>query len=297
MKEAGGAVWVYFGEGQAPELPDLIFNLLVDDQLCSRRAVCDYNWLTGLEAILDPSHLGILHSSWIQKAPDSSSSVDLGAAGANLAPTLECEETDHGFRYVTLRSMGDGSSYIRVSEIVAPNGVFIATTDPGRKLFIMSVPIDNYTSMQWYFRHSPDGPMPESDRSWAIGRSDLDDNDFYQTPKTQPRWGQDREAMRRGESFTGFTDIMFEDFIVGESQGAWPDRTKEFLGTADKAIHFARQYLLERLKSDVPPLPKPGTPLYHLQALAARIPGDEDWRRVTETEQAARAERYAGLRG
>jgi phthalate 4,5-dioxygenase oxygenase subunit len=282
VREAGGAIWVYVGDGAAPEPPDFVFNRLAPEQLCSRRALCDFNWLTGLEAILDPSHVGVLHQSWLEAAPDKGTSIDLLTSGRNLAPRLEFAPTDYGFRYAAIRDLPGDQAYLRVSEYVLPSGVFIPVSQPGRRLFIMSVPIDNYRSMQWYFRHSPDGPMPEEDRSWAIGASDPDDNDFYRTPKGKPQWGQDRAAMGRGQSFTGFRDIMFEDFIAGESQGAWPDRTKEFLGPADAAIVFARNFLLERMREELAGrttlAPPPNAGLAAVQAMAALVRTNADWR-------------------
>jgi phenylpropionate dioxygenase-like ring-hydroxylating dioxygenase large terminal subunit len=297
-RDAGGAIWVYVGDGAAPDFVDLVFNRLGSDRLCSRRAVCEFNWLTGLEAILDPSHVGVLHSTWIEAAPNQGTSVDFKISGAHLAPRLEFENTDYGFRYATIRDLPEAKMYLRVSEYVLPSGVFIPVSQPGRRLFIMSVPIDNYRSMQWYFRHSPEEPMSDEDRSWAIGRSDPDDNDFYQSPKGKPNWGQDRAAMQRGESFTGFTDIMFEDFIAGESQGAWPDRTKEFIGPADAAIVHARNYLLAWLRAGgggstlAPPA---NDALATVQAIAAVLPGDVDWRAAAAQARRERAPMIATL--
>src|SRR5690606_31945263 len=97
---------------------------------------------------------------------------------------------------------------------------------------------------------SPDAPMPDHVRGFARGNTDDDDDDFYKSAKGQPFWGQDRDAVRAGTSFSGYKDIMFEDFVVGEAQGAVPDRTKEFLGASDRAIMRSRRYLLERVPED-----------------------------------------------
>ncbi len=296
VREAGGAVWAYLGEGAAPQFPDLIFNRLSSDRVYSRMAICDYNWLSGLEAILDPSHVGLLHRNWLEQGPKQGYSADINLMGRSLAPALDFEDTPYGFRYAALREMADGSTYMRVSECIMPNGVFIANSRATRRLFICSVPIDTYRSIQWYFWHSPDEPMPQVDRAYAVGGTDPDDDNMYQSLKGKPRWGQDRAAMRRGENFTGFYDIQFEDFVTGEAQGAWPDRRREFLGTADRAIMYARRYILDRLKSaggDGDALaPAAECDYAAIQAVASTVPNGTDWREIVRDLTGERARRY-----
>jgi phenylpropionate dioxygenase-like ring-hydroxylating dioxygenase large terminal subunit len=297
-REAGGALWVYFGAGNAPRFPDLIFNHLDDERLCTRAALCDYNWLTGLDAILDPTHVGLLHRNWVEQAPNQGFSKDINMMGQKLSARIEVEQTDYGMRYAAIRDMPDGGTYIRVTEHIEPSGCFIANSRDTRKLFIMSVPIDNLRSIQWYFWHSPTATMPEEDRQYAIGATDLDDDNFYQTPKKQHLWGQDREAMIQGKSFTGFTDIMFEDFIAGEAQGAWPDRTKENLGTADLAIVKARQFLIRKLQrlqgGEEGVFRHPENVRYYaLQALATQVAENVDWRDAAARATDERAKQFA----
>ncbi len=297
VREGGGMLWVYLGDGPPPRFPNLVFNELPEDRVYARMAVCDFNWLTGLEAILDPSHVALLHRDWVGSAPnpDALASPDIETMSRNLVPRIEFEETDYGFRYAAIRALPEGQQYVRVSECVAPSGVFIANTRPTRQLFIMSVPIDNLRSIQWYVWHSSDAPIPLEDRSYAIGATDLDDDNFYQSLKGRPFFGQDREAIRRGESFTGFHDIMIEDFVAGEAQGAWPDRTKEFLGGADMAIMRARRYLLSHVRPDEEPTLKHGdsVPYHAIQALAATVADNLDWRLLSDGAMAQRAETYA----
>lgn len=295
--EAGDAIWAYFGKGEAPPFPDLIFNRLPSDRLYTRVAICDFNWLSGLDAILDPSHVGLLHRDWVEAAPNDGYSADIGLMSRNLAPRLEFEETPYGFHYAAIRDLPDGTQYIRVSEVVFPSGVFIANSRDTRKMFIMSVPIDNFRSAQWYFWHSPDETMPAVDRRYAVGATDLDDDNFYQSPKKLPLWGQDRAAMERGESFTGFNDIMFEDLIVGEAQGAFPDRSKEFLGSADGAIMYARKLILRKLRQ----MPQEGPQSFRhgndadypaIQAITAQAKDGVDWKAVARARAKERADKY-----
>jgi phthalate 4,5-dioxygenase oxygenase subunit len=58
---------------------------------------------------------------------------------------------------------------------------------------------------------------------------------------------QDRERMKRG-NFSGVEGAAIQDRAVQESMGPIIDRTKEHLGTSDKAVIFYRRLLLQKLK-------------------------------------------------
>lgn len=292
-REAGGMVWAYFGAGDAPRFPDLIFNVLPAENVLARSAYLNYNWLTGIEAILDPSHVGSLHRNWAAGAPGGATSPDIIKQANDTAPVLEIEPTDWGFRYAAMRDGGDDKMYLRVTEYVAPSGCFIAQSVPTRKLFIMSVPIDNTRSIQWYVWYNPIGKLEGNDRAYALGKTDDDHDNFFASAQGKPMWGQDRAAMTRGENFTGFYDIMFEDFVVGESQGAIPDRTTEFLGRADLAIMRVRRLFLSQLNAycegDKSAFGHKGDFRFEaIQSVGTLVDKDADWRKVAEAEMTKR---------
>jgi phthalate 4,5-dioxygenase len=291
--ESAGIIWGYFGGGAPPPFPDLIFNHLPAEHVYPRVAVANYNWLTGLEAILDPAHVTLLHRDWVGAVPNKAAnpSQDIEAMRNDAAPSIDFETTDYGFRYSASRSTGHGGTYLRVSEYVAPSGVMIPTTEPERRLMIISVPIDNYWSNQWYIWYSLDGPMPEHVRAYARGGTDSDDDDFYASLRGKPFYGQDRRAIRAGKSTTGLYDIMFEDFVAGEAQGAWPDRTKEFLGQADMAIMKARRYLLDQVSSSEQRqwAHGPNVEYASIQSLATQVQESVDWRQIADQARAKRA--------
>lgn len=53
--------------------------------------------------------------------------------------------------------------------------------------------------------------------------------------------------LQKTKSFTGITGINTQDFAVQEGMGSIPDRSKEHLGSTDKAIIVLRQLLLEAI--------------------------------------------------
>src|SRR3954467_14544905 len=63
------------------------------------------------------------------------------------------------------------------------------------------------------------------------------------------RYGQDREEQRtRSFSGIGYNDFQAQDAFATESQGPIQDRTRERLGTTDRAIALARQMLLRAIR-------------------------------------------------
>jgi phthalate 4,5-dioxygenase len=59
----------------------------------------------------------------------------------------------------------------------------------------------------------------------------------------------DRQAQRRGDSYSGITGIAIQDASVQESMGPIVDRTKEMLVSADTGIIKARQKLRKAVEA------------------------------------------------
>ena len=90
---------------------------------------------------------------------------------------------------------------------------------------------------------------------------------------------------------------MYEDLVVGEAQGAIPDRSREHLCTADRAIVFARRNLLRQLPRTrtgtvrKPPRSADGFDYGALQAIVCKIGDGEDWRQAADRRMAGRVAR------
>ena len=99
----------------------------------------------------------------------------------------------------------------------------------------------------------------------------------------------DREAQRT-QSFTGIAGIRAQDAMVTESAGAIADRTREHLGTSDKAVIAFRRRLLDaarRLAQGIEPQAPYDPDCYRVRAHAALVPRDE--RDFPEHEEFRRA--------
>ena len=90
---------------------------------------------------------------------------------------------------------------------------------------------------------------------------------------------------------TGIRGINTQDFALQEGMGAISDRSKEHLGTTDRAIITLRQMLLEQLDAmeaagrcaAIDP-----ASYRNVRAIDRRVPKGSDWREATQEHALAR---------
>lgn len=278
VREAAGIVWVWLGGGTPARFPEFEFMNLPPEQVYPISQTLRYNWMQSVEGNVDAAHVAVLHQGWLGAI---SNTGVLTAAAGKLAPIYEFEDRKGGFRYAAIRKLPDGNQYIRVTEYTAPWYTFISSEDGGEgdRSCVMSVPVDDETTVYWTVRYSPFkalGPSPynpvEDRTSWPP----------YIVGGADQRWGQDREAMRNG-SFSGYHFVTTEDFAVSESQGALVDRRGEYLNSGDRAIVRLRRLLLESVRDfqrgNVPALARhEEIPYPSIRVTGDVVPASFDWR-------------------
>jgi phthalate 4,5-dioxygenase oxygenase subunit len=260
--EGGGLVWVWLGDAEAPPFPHLPFTVLPDSHVWVTATNCACNWLQGVEATLDTSHIGTLHKAYMQAYSQNDSAASIGGTLEALAPRYDVAHTGFGMDAIGVRPLADGSSYVRTTRWILPF-VSLVPGSPGSSgrdvdgvIFIVS-PVDD-THHVLYFGFWANGfeindgrylGVPEAQRS-IVGDRPFDVNDFggFSGGRDQ-NWGQDREAMARGH-FSGFTgNLLQEDTVTQISMGPIVDRTREHLSSSDVAIIHARRILLQALEN------------------------------------------------
>jgi phthalate 4,5-dioxygenase len=276
VREAGGLFWVWLGSGEPKRFPEFEFTGLTGEHVRPIRQVLKFNWLQSVEGLVDSAHVAVLHQGWLQTAGDQKAS--LASAGADRAPIYEFQDVPGGFRYAAIRKTPDDERYIRVTSYTAPWYCFIPFNTGN---CVISVPIDDENTALYFVHYNKAGSVPPS----AYGPTSTPGNwPPYLRAGAEGRWGQDRDAMKRG-SFTGFTEhFMLEDFAVAESQGAIADRSTEFLNVGDRAIMQFRRLLLGAVKEaqagKVPSIAElENVPFATIRARAEVVPKDTDWRR------------------
>ncbi len=237
----------------------LAFSDLPDDQVIAVTVKANCGWLQPLETLWDVFHAQILHNQ-----------TNRGSRRGGVYFSEEGRTMDNGVAYdfpeMHAESTAYGMKYMNVDAAKRTHFRFILpffdhhALEPGEfadKGLQISVPIDDDHSLLWmvmYNRHAPlktDGFALQS----LEGVPDLGDFVGHLGPRNREnRWGQDRELMAQGESWSGVPDtsllvrIFLEDLMVIESQGQ-PDRTREDIGTTDRALVLGRKRVLEAIEA------------------------------------------------
>lgn len=282
--DRGGIVWAWLGEGETPaRFPELPFVDLPEEQRSVTSAQVPTNWVQGVEASMDSSHVSVLH--------ESSTQMTAGAGNQRLlmnraiAPKLEFEERPYGYRYAALRPAGDEQVYARVNNFVMPwYGLICAPHAGGPSTLFFSVPVDDVTHRAWFVHFNPGAPLGMTNMSASP--------DVWNFPPLPPggpedNWGQNRDLMKRGHA-TGFPQHLgTEDFAMFISQGPIVDRSDEQLCSADGAVLRVRQALLRAVREfqagQVPTLAdSPQLDYRSIRSVGGVIPAGSDWRALCE---------------
>ena len=160
-------------------------------------------------------------------------------------PTIDVERTDYGLRLFALRKISEKHTHVRVTNLVFPYA-FVIPMSAEMTITQWHVPIDD-TSCYWYAIFTSFG-KPVDHRQMREQRLQL-----YDLPDYRPRIGRHNNygydvAEQKARTYTGMGfDINVHDQWAIEGQGRIQDRTREHLGTSDKAIVAYRRLLLSSI--------------------------------------------------
>jgi phthalate 4,5-dioxygenase oxygenase subunit len=146
------------------------------------------------------------------------------------------------------------------------------------------VPIDDENSMVFNWTYTwGDEPLSEEDRTLrGTGNElyvDIDVENQFRSFRTRANdYLLDRDV-QRNETFTGISGVNTQDRALQETMGIIADRSKERLGTSDRAIIMMRKQLLEATNV----VADGGTPrgarteYYGVRAIDAILPEGSGW--------------------
>jgi len=261
--ELGGVVWAFLGpRPKMPGLPDMEWlrapaayrNVSVTHEFC--------NYLQAIEGGIDTVHSSFLHNN------DLSDVAHFKRIGQ--APRLEVERTPYGFRYAGIRDIGEKGQYVRIYHFVLPFHQFRSAQvnyerGKGSRKAIpqirghMWVPMDDENTLifNWIFAIEQDKAFSRNDaEKYEAGAGRGLGGETRVRSRTRANdWLIDRE-IQRTQTYSGIQGVNTQDLAVQESMGAIVDRSREHLGTTDKAIIELRRLLLaaiEDRKSGVEP--------------------------------------------
>ena len=251
--EKGGVVWAYMGpKDQQPAEPDYEWTRAPQTHRYVSKTFENCNYLQCIEGGLDTAHSSFAHNNKLNDR-------------ANLrqhdkSPNIDVERTDYGYCYVSTRHVDDGK-YIRVYHYVMPAQQLRASiigyegtrNKPARLDGHIWVPIDDYTTFVYNIMcapHPEDELVPEAveKREVAAGRGAV--NNIPGTFRLKRNQSNDYlidRQMQKTQNYTGIVGVNTQDFALQEGMGPICDRSKEFLGTSDKAIVAMRRLLLDAI--------------------------------------------------
>ncbi len=283
--EMGGIIWVYMGPAALkPPLPAFEWTQVPEDHRGITKVVQKCNWLQGLEGGIDSVHINFLHRNF---TGSQNGAMDRARA-RSLAATVEVAPTDYGYTYAGIREISDDEgNYVRSYHFIAPfyqlrpNQLGKAQ---GKASGHMWVPIDDETTLVWNFSYRFDGePLSESERAQIgtgneFGKDIVVENGFRSKASAGNDYFIDR-AVQKTETFSGIPGTNTQDRAVQDTMGPICDRTKEHLGTTDRAIIMARKILMEAVKTveDGGLPPGLGTNVYSLRPIEKVLPMGTAW--------------------
>ena len=303
-QESGGIVWTYMGPPEKQTaFRDLGSESVPREQWRATKVLSDCNWIQGLEGNIDTTHISFLHGGRTPFNPDSFPEGDgTDAPGyPSLAmrgyihrlvgdPYLEVEDTWYGFRYVGTRETPNGYVNARVSDFIMPLLTYVPQPylPVGGDSCILMVPRDDET----YWRYGIDMKPQIRERQVESNRYEMPNfgpgtgNTGQTGEQRRDQWAGndfliDRDE-QRAKTYSGIRGIAQQDMAITESMGAIMDRTREHLGTSDKAIIRMRRMLIDAARNLEKGVDPPGTdaslPWTSIRSAERNIEVAYDWR-------------------
>jgi phthalate 4,5-dioxygenase len=295
--EGGGMIWAYLGPAdKQPKPPDYELVRAPETHRYTSKTIEDCNWLQALEGGLDTSHSSFAHNLDIKNKSY--------VRNADTAPRLEVEKTAYGYTYAGIRKI-DGQQYVRAYHYVMPHQQMRGRVQ-GRKGGMEKVPtinghiwvpIDDYTTTVYNWQYSYDPKIPvtpeyaiEHETMYGRGPTDLIPGSFRLKKNFANDYEIDRQLQKQ-QTFTGITGINTQDMALQEGMGKVCDRSKEHLGTSDRAIIAMRQLLLEamdNLEKGIEPRGTDPETYRNVRAVDKMVPLDLPWREALGDELLAK---------
>ena len=293
VRESAGLIWAFIGpKEQEPPFRRFAFENVPPERRIVLKLVVRANYLQMWEGGTDSSHVGILHSNvtrpgWLaaskrEAGPDDITDM-VNEAWDDTSPKLEIENTDFGFHYAGIRRLSSdpqGKRNVRLVPLFMPNGRIIEFPDFYTTVF--DTPIDDGHTASFLVDASDSRDLDLPSR---IRRSGLQEERFYKDGQfmatAEQGFLQDRDAMRKRQSWSGFHGITQEDAVISTSMGPIYDRSTEHLVAADAAIVRLRHRLMDSLKlseAGQNPLGLMQADMTHMRGFDHDIGADEDWR-------------------
>lgn len=297
--ERGGIVWAYLGPpATLPPPPDYEWTRAPQTHRAVSKAHQECNYLQALEGGLDTAHVSFLHNNRIGDRNN--------LFARDGAPRIEVFETDYGYRYVARRRVDAARNFVRLYHYILPfqqmrpnvtrTGLYTNDQVPRYDGHIW-VPSDDehvavYNWMCGYDAASVLDPdyVEQVEAGYGRGKGDFVAGTYRLKANAANDYFIDR-AVQKKTSITGIKGVNTQDIAVQEGMGPITNRTREYLGTSDRAIIVMRRMLLEAVRAVARGESPPGVDPRSYRLVRPHdglVPDGVDWRDAFAGALAAR---------
>jgi 5,5'-dehydrodivanillate O-demethylase len=221
VRELGGMIWAYMGQGAPPELPNYHFLTRDDGERTFTSYIRGCNYMQQVENALDPVHATILHGRAVHGFPASPEWME--------TPDFNVTMTDTMAYYVARRRGPEaGTEWHREVAYVPPiMVVHHGGTLPGDPLAEMvdvawRMPIDDHNTQTFTLKFFPNAKGKRGNREKEA------------RPKPPP-------LMRGTRRQWDMATINGQDNAAQVGQGSLVDRSREHLGHSDRGVILVRK--------------------------------------------------------
>jgi phthalate 4,5-dioxygenase len=283
LTKVGDVLWAYMGppEHRPPE-PAWEFATVPSAQTFTSKRWQESNWLQALEGGIDSSHVSWLHSDGLKNDP-----LFKGAEGnkynlSDRKPFFEVVESDGGLMIGVRRNAEEGQYYWRITPWVMPAFTMVPPRGDHPVHGHLWIPIDDENCWVFTFDYHPVRDLTEAEvQAMKDGHgvhNEYVPGTYRPLQNKDNDYLMDREAQKRGDTYSGVKGIAMQDASLQESMGPIVDRSKEKLVSTDTGIIMARQRLRKAAAQlrDEGAEPPGVRPEHHLvRSAAVVLPVDE----------------------
>jgi phenylpropionate dioxygenase-like ring-hydroxylating dioxygenase large terminal subunit len=254
LVKIGDILWTYMGDSnKTPPLPEWEFAKVPANQTYTSKRWQECNWLQALEGGIDSSHVSWLHGSGLNTDP-----LFKGSAGnkynlADRKPYFEVVESDGGLHIGVRRNAEEGHYYWRITEWVMPAFTMIPPRGDHPVHGHFWVPIDDENCWAWSYDYHAVRPLTEQEvqamRDGHGVHNEYVPGTYRPLQNKDNDYLMDREAQKRGDTYSGIKGIAMQDASLQESMGPIVDRTKERLVSTDSGVIMARRKLWKAVEA------------------------------------------------
>jgi phthalate 4,5-dioxygenase oxygenase subunit len=248
LAKVGDVLWTHMGDpAKRPPLPEWEFATVPSEQTYTSKRWQECNWLQALEGGIDSSHVSWLHSGGLKSDP-----LFKGARGnqynlADMKPFFEVMDAPGGLFIGARRNAEEGHYYWRITPWVMPSFTMVPPRGDHPVHGHFWIPIDDENCWVFTFDYHPVRVLT-ADEVQAMKDGFGVHNEYvpgtYRPLQNKDNdYLMDRDAQRRGETFSGVKGIAAQDFSLQESRGPIHARPKEPLVSTDAGLTQARRRL------------------------------------------------------